>query len=612
MRFRSFSSWLREEVRLAVELAYFAPAASLARLHSLASERRATIPDRRAIENQLQRIRRDRTLRPSGGASCAFPLAIGGIRWLDGGVANAVVSPLHKAGASRVEDIFATETTMLSLLRGISNEATYVIPAPHLISAKVCELVGDSGGAALALSLEAARRGVSIADDVVISAALGTAPDGALVLRPVSGCDQKRRVLERERPGCRFFFVASPDEAVEPSRAIEMIPLEEELSFAALCERLLPVATLTVGSLSLAFQEAQSLFDGQRYDEAKARFERSLDQISTLRRSEAIPGSSERWEVDRFERLALSRLGAIELHAGLPGEAERLFSQAQALAEGRIFTDELALQIAGAHLDRFRPAEARAIATPIVDTWRQRLEDEPEGLERQLILIAGLGCLRRLLLLEGEPEAAIEIQLELVGWSPLAEKARSLADLGECFRRAKSYGQAGEAFLRARGYLPSIPLESYRLQTEAFLTFYEGRLALDLDEEGPAEAAIERLRGALPARSAAAWRLVQLQRLLLLRGGATRAAQALIGELEEERGEFSRWNAALALLRGAALAPGQAPALITAAAAAFAPLAPFVADHQPLAEARASFVEGVGAGRDVTDAAEALLRFSAY
>lgn len=672
MRIQPFSSWLRAEVRLAVELAFFAPHAALARLEALASERRATVPDRRAIDGHVDRIRRARALRPSGGASCAFPLATSGIDWLYGGVAHAVVSPLHRAGASRVEDIFVTEAKMLSLLRGLSEEPAYVVPAPHLISTKVCELVGDSGGAALALSLEAARRGVSIPDDVAISAALGTAPDGALVLRPVSGFDQKRRVLERELPGCRFFFVPAADEAVEPSHQIELIPLEE-MPFAALCERLLPKAAPTVGSLSLALLEAQALFDGQRYDEAKVQLESVVSQIAELREStifadfsihsacelgvlsfdEVAPpalkttgvsrgresdlfglesgtdpagkghlfrldrGSSEGWEIDRLERLALSRLGAIELHAGLPAEAARLFSQAQGLVGGdsrtnRIFTDELALQIAGAHLDRFRPAEARAIATPIVDTWRQRLENDPDGLERQLILIAGLGCLRRLLLLEGEAEAAIEIQLELVGWSSHAEKARSLADLGECFRRAKIFGQARNAFLQARGYLPSIPLETYRLQTDAFLTFYEGRLALDLDEEGPAEATLERLRGALPSRSAAAWRLVQLQRLLLLRKGNGRAAQALIGQLEEERGEFARWNAALALLRGAALAPSQASALLTAAAAAFASLAPFVAAHQPLAEARASFVEGAAAGRDVRDASDSLLRFSAY
>ncbi|HWV38383.1 MAG TPA: hypothetical protein VN033_07890 [Vulgatibacter sp.] len=597
---------LRDWLPLLSDLAPFAPRAVEEELIRLAAHPRLLVPERRAVERLRDRVARlDPT--PADPAACAFPVVTEGEAWLEGAVLHALASAEHRPGACPAEQAFPGERSLLDLLAASDGRA-FVVPSPLLSTTRLCELVGDSCGAAFALALEAARRGTSVPRDVVVSAAIGPSADG-LVLRAVAGCDRKRRVLERERPGCRFFYVPIPGDEVRGSDAITLVPLEEGASLRTLFDRLLAPRPppLRAEALLRQVREAEDLFAAQRYDEARPRWERIAQALPA-----AGLAQSAQWNLT-----AITRLGAIELHAGRPEAAEAWFERAAAAAAdaagvSRLAVDQVRIYAAGALVDRMRPLEARRILEPRTRDWRRRLAADDEGADRREMLIACLGATRRLRLLLGDAEGAVEAQRELVGWAPAAETARAMADLGDALRRSGRPGQAREALARARETLDWIPLATYRLQTEAFLAYHEGRLCLDTGAAGPDPAYLRGLLGALPARSAARWRLEELGALLRLRDGDRDAAGRLIDAADRAEAGFSRWQACLGVLRGAAVSPADEDALHAAAGERFARLAACTAGYPALDAARLRFCERLTARRERREAAAELLRRSAY
>jgi len=605
---------LRERLRTLEELAPFAPRGVADELSRMASDRGYVFPERRAIERlRIAIVGRHAPLREP--AACAFPVLTQSESWLDGAILQAVVTADLRPGAAAAEEVFSDEGRMLELLARFSDARPLVIPSPLQASTRICELVGDSGGAAFALALEAARRGVAVPQDIAVSAALDTDASGALVLRPVSGCDQKRRILERERPGCRFFFLAQEGEEVGASATIELVPLEPG-TMQALCDRLLPRAPAGQESLSQAVREAEGHFAGQRYPLARRGWRRLYLQLREELRGDAASLPQHRQRA-RWAIQALGRLGAIELHAGHPVLADLYFSAAtarmrQAPDVPTTLVDEVLVSVASVHLDRLRPAAAESVLTPLVERWRALVAEAPEALESRQMLIACLGATRRLMLLKGEASVAVEVQEEILGLASTAERPRCLADLGECLRRAGRFGQAGEALALGRASLYRIPIESYRIQTEAFLAFYEGRLALDRGSEAPSLVYLDSIREALPPRSAAGWRLDQLSRLLRLRAGDRDAAGELIDQLARASGDFARWHATLGLLRGARITQSEGPRLRWAAAEALEALAACTAGYPALEAARAEYVGSIHAQHDAEWAERLHLRLCAY
>jgi len=595
---------LRTWLPLLADLAPFAPRAVEEELARLSSRPRLLAPERRAVERLRDRVARMDPA-PTDPAACAFPVVTQGEAWLDGAVLHALASAEHRPGACPAEKAFPEERALHDLLAASDGRA-FVVPSPLLSTTRLCELVGDSCGAAFALAMEAARRGTSVPRDVVVSAAIGPSADG-LVLRAVAGCDRKRRVLERERPGCRFFFVPLPGEEVGGSDSINLVPLEEGASLPSLFERILPrPALVRAEALLREVREAEDLFAAQRYDDARPRWERI---------AQALPAGlaqSAQWNLT-----ALTRLGAIELHAGRPEAAEDWFERAAAAASRmssapRLAVDQVRIYAAGALVDRLRPVEARRLLEPRTKDWRKRLAADDEGTDRREMLIACLGATRRLCLLSGDAEGAVEAQRELAGWAPAAESPRALADLGETLRRSGRIGQAREALSQARDALDWIPLASYRLQTEAFLTYYEGRLCLETGAAGPDDAYLRGLLDDLPARSAARWRLEELSCLLRLRDGDHGAAGGLVEAADRASTDFFRWHACLGILRGAVVSPDDEDSLHAAAADRFADLAGCTSGYPALDAARLRFCERFAAKRERRDAAAEVLRRSAY
>ncbi len=588
------------------DLAPFAPRAVEAELLRIADRPRLLVPERRAILRLLERVVRLEAVAPDEAASCSFPVLGREGSSIDGALLHAVAKPGSRAGGCPVELAFPGERRMLSLLDPSSG--AMVFPSPLRSTSPICELVGDSCGAAFALAVEASRRGLAVPRDVVISAAIEDGPDG-LELRPVSGCDRKRRILERERPGCRFFYLAAPGERVEPSASIELIPLEAS-RFEQLVAALLPQAEASMEALFRDVQEAEVHFDSQQYPVAQACWERILPRLPE-------PDGRETGEALRWRLTALARLGAIELHAGQPEAAAGLFRQASDLAQrspglSRLVVDDVQLQVASANLDRFRPDEAASILTPLTADWRRRLAADDEGPERRELLLSCLGGMRRLHLLRGEADRAVEIQRELLSWSPASERARSLADLGECLRRDGRRDEAAVALAQAGHALPQIPLETYRAQTAAFVAFYQGRLALDTWEARPSLEELDSLRAALPSRSAARWRLELLARHLRLREGDPAAADELLAPPDPESSELGQWNAALGLIVGALISPPFADRLFRAAAERLEGLAAACERYPSLESMRLLFVRTIAANEDPVEVANSLLARSAY
>lgn len=565
--------------------------------------RRLLAPVRLRVEKLLEQARARALPRPEGSA-CLFPTVAENAP-VAGALFFAVAQLFRPPGACPIADAFSEEGEMLRLLGEAfaGTGSLSLLPHPGDCETSLLTLVGNSAGGAFAVAAEALRRGVEVPEDVAVSAALGPGPDGSLHLRPVSGLEEKIAVLEREMPGIRFFFVPPGGRAPSSAR-IRLQPLPEG-PIEELFDRILPRRRISPRTqIYTRLREAELAFQDQDYPLADRIFREILPALEAVGEEEAEP---RRW---RFWSLIC--LGAIALHAGDTAEAARLFAKAQEHSQDGLIKerDELQLYIAGLYLDRLSHSEASAILLPLTDLWRQRMRLDPAGDDRRRIWLACLGGMRRLHLLSGEPERAHAFQEELLSWSPESERARSLTDLGECLRRMKRREEARRAFDEARRCLSAVYLRTYRLQTEAFLLHFEGRLALDRGELPDLEA-IGEVAPRLPARSAAAWRLRQLALLGRLLAGDDEALEALIRSARAAESDFLRWQMGLGLLRALEIRP-EDTGLRTAIAAHFAGLAPLAANHGPIAKAHLALHESLQGGGDPLPWARALLRYSPY
>src|SRR5690606_4993924 len=173
-------------------------------------------------------------------------------------------------GACPIRDAFPEEAEMLRLLGGISSGSLSLLPNPSYSEASFL-LVGSSAGGAFAVASEALRRGVNVPNDVAVSASLGSGADGSIHLRPVSGLSRKIALLEKERPGSRFFFVPPPGARLQSSR-IRLQPISagpiETLFEEVLPRRHVPTRTQVYDRL----QEAERAFRDQDYPLARQHF----------------------------------------------------------------------------------------------------------------------------------------------------------------------------------------------------------------------------------------------------------------------------------------------------------------------------------------------------
>lgn len=577
----------------------FAPRSVEEALERLARED-LLAPIRRRVEGFLRQAR-SHQLRPPDGSACAFP-TVAEDAPVEGAVFYAVAELFRPPGALPIADAFPDEVEMLRLLGETFSVSLSVCPNPTTSSSPHLELVGNSAGGAFAVAGEALRRGVNVPEDVAVSAAVVAGPDGNLHLRGVAGLEKKIALLEREQPGCRFFYVAPVGRSLHATR-IRLQPVPEG-PITALYEAILPRRDVPPRTRVYdRVREAERAFRDQDYPLARRLFGELVPMLDALGYEENEPRRWRYW--------SLISLGAIALHAGETEEAARHFAEAQDLEQHRSVLqerDELQLYVAGLYLDRLCPSEASAILLPLTDQWRLRMRLDPVGDDRRRVWLACLGGMRRLHLLRGEPELAHVIQEELLLASPEHERARSLADLGECLRRMGRHEEAGRAFEEARRCLDSVYLPTYRLQTEAFLAYYEGRWALDRGDEPDLER-IANLVPRLPERSAASWRLRQLGLLTRIRRGEEHALEALVRTARNARGEFARWQQGLGLLRAMEIRPEP---LLVEVAAHFDGLSRMAASFGPIERAHRGLIDACRRGEDPLPFARLLLHHSPY
>jgi len=557
-------------------------------------------PVRRHVEGLLRQARGHR-LQPPNGSACAFPTVAEGAP-VPGAVFFAVAELFRPPGYLPLADAFPREAEMLRLLGDTFSVSLSIYPNPAPSSPGLLQLVGDSAGAAFAVAGEALRRGVSVPEDVAVSAAVVAGPDGNLHLRGVGGLDRKIDLLERERPGCRFYFVDREGRDFHAAR-VRLTPLPPG-PIQALYEAILPRRDAPPRArVYERIREAERAFRDQDYPLARRLFGEILPMLDLLGYEDLQPRRWRYW--------SLVCLGAIALHGGDTDGAARHFEEADRLELPpgvHHEKDELELYVAGLYLDRLLPDRAEKLLRPLTDSWRQRMRIDPAGDDRRRVYLACLGGMRRLHLLRGEPERAHAVQEELVAASPEHERARSLTDLGEVLRRMGRREEAAVAFREARRWLDHVYLPTYRLQTEAFLAYYEGRLALDRGEDIDLEL-VSALVPRLPERSAAAWRLRQLGLLARLRRGEDEALGALVRAAREARGDFARWQWGLGLLRAMEFRPAE---LREEVAAHFEGLSRMAAGFAPIERAHRGLVDACRRGEDPLPFARLLLHHSPY
>lgn len=590
---------LRRALRRLSDHIPFAPRSVEKALERIAG-RELLAPVGRHVEMLLRQARSHR-IHPPDGSACAFPTVTEGAP-VPGAVFFAVAELFRPPGYLPIGDAFSEETEMLRLLGDTFSVSLSVYPNPAPSSPGLLRLVGDSAGAAFAVAGEALRRGVSVPEDVAVSAALSAGPDGNLHLRGVGALERKIALLEQERPGCRFYFVDREARDYHAAR-IRLVPLRPG-AIQALYEAILPRRDAPPRArVYERIREAERAFRDQDYPVARRLFGEILPMLDLLGYEDLQPRRWRYW--------SLVCLGAIALHAGDTDGAARCFEEAERLEIPRGVTpekDELELYVAGLYLDQLLPDRAEKYLRPLTDSWRQRMRIDPAGDDRRRVYLGCLGGMRRLHLLRGEPERAHAVQEELVAASPEHERARSLTDLGEVLRRMGRREEAALAFRAARRWLDHVYLPTYRLQTEAFLVYYEGRLALDRGEE-PDLDVVSALVPRLPERSAASWRLRQLALLARLRRGEDEALDALLRAAREARGDFSRWQWGLGLLRALAYRPEE---LREEVATHFEGLSRMAAGYAPIERAHRGLVDACRRGEDPLPFARLLLHHSPY
>ncbi len=511
-------------------------------------------------------------------------------------------------GGEPFRDIAGAEDPTFRLLEREQLASLSLNPKPGYLAPTRPVLEGGSWGAACALVLEAKRRGRAIPPDLVVSAALVSGPDGPW-LAPVGRLQDKCHTLEREMPGCRFFFVAPPEQEPPTSRGITTVPLRPGPP-TQLFERVWgkEPAIPSTDPLPGLIRDAFHAYRQQDYELAEQLYDTVIETTDAQRASSP--------ESDRYALEARLRLGVISMHRGRPTEAAQALSDLLDTALGTVSLSlriELKSNLAAAFLDAFQPAETRSTLEAERRVLAPFLALDPRDTPSDIrdALVTWLGTWRRLHLLQAHPRQALAVQRSLLRLLPPREMARGLGALGECARRASQPEQAVQAWNDAIRALSAAP-RRYRANTEAFIRFYGARAALvqpamyEAWALTPEECRSLMQRTDLPA---ARWRLELMELLLSLEEGDPSPLRAWFEGLRA-RSDFLAWHQALGLLLVECIEPSLAPLALRMASQVMARVD--LRGAPELRSARDALVTATREGSHPGKAVRELLRYCAY
>jgi len=595
--------------------AVLAPGAASVEAGRLLRTRHGLTPRRRKRLSALQALGQRPVPAPEH-AAVDFPVVASGAApaWLGGAVLRAVAVPAGQAAPAGAEPLVralrdgAALKARLDALCPLPGVTDYISPGRDWLGGRLegLTLEGASCLGALALARLSAPRGLA-PPCVLLSAALAEGPDARPVLRPVSGGEGKLRAALAERPGVPVYLCADGDPAPLPGTSLHLLLPGTPL--ALLADRLLPPAPAPVALVLGKLRAADGLFSMQRYAECQRLYREVLEGLQRLPRA-VRPPQAEAWRTQ-----ARLRLAAVELHAGRTAAARRLYRGEATRAPGisPFLRVEALTHQAGVWVDGFAPGEALQLVAPVARAWERRLGRARAHAsdEQRFAMLQLLGVLRRAHLLAGDARRALAVQDRLLGWSPRAQWARSRCDRAELLRRLGRPSEALRELSRARAALPWV-FDLERAQVEGFMTYTEGLIRLERARPGMAASEVEAKAGALPESMAARWRLEQLATLLRLRAGEADAAGALVEACRRERSPLRQWLRGLGLLRACRLHPVAEAAPWKEAAATFERGLEGVRPHPVLHRAARTFIQSVRKGRPSLEAAETLLRCSAY
>lgn len=594
---------VERELEAVEAAAAFAPLASLRMLERMLQAPRLLPVHRGRIMALIRRIETARAVPRLTTFSVVFPVvsALPDAAGTVGGVAVAQALPLGVTwthGAS-FEAAFPDEAGARRVLRELganSGVAAWVDRTGAMLS-------GRSAGAAFALAIRAAMWELPVPPDIAVSAAIERSLDGSLHLAAVADCDRKRRVLEVESPGCRFFYVSN--EPVAPSPSIQLVPLSPG-PIEELYQHVFGVRTSvpTAGIMAMV-AAAEHAWEAQHYDE-------SAGLYWTIVRALHLPGhAASHPESALWRFLAWVRLAGASVHFGRGDQAgpflaaaAEIRTRAPALPVAAVAEEAEAMALRC--IDHFDPNGASDVIAREMAFRRARWEREGDA-ESRLLVVGALGLSRLLALLLGDAAAAVAVQNELVALCPPEERARGLVDLGECLRRQGRFSESRAALAAAREALPSARAGT-ALGTLAFILYCEGRVDLD---RGVRVSSVDEVRDVLAVIQlpAAMWRLKQLCAMARVQNGDAGGIEELISQLAVEGASLRQWLMALGLLRAARVEPACGERARTAAAGVFAP---DKASYPALDDARRRWMTAWGRGGVDAEAEGELLRRTAY
>jgi hypothetical protein len=552
--------------------------------------------ERSAIQTRLQEYARPRARH--GG--CLFPVLAQGPGSIGGGLLTVLAQPadrLAAPGAERAAGVFAdAAAALLDRARDGAPLHLHIHGRPHAAA-----ILGRSATAAAWLAIRAIRTGRAVPPDIVVSADLFEGPAGPC-LAAIDGAAEKARHIARECPGVRFFVCS--DARVPDTAGITIVELPPGMSASILEEHVFGGAPpADRDALLHATEAARQAFADHHYASAGIGYAAVFEALA------ATPAQGEKlWS---FE--AALRLAAIAVHQGRHELAAAWFDRAEKLGlpatlAGPYRAERLA-SVAGMYIDAFRPADARAILDSGPAAHAAAASNPDAWARLQL-----LGSRRRLLLLDGAPDAARVVQEEILPLAEGPERGRALLDLALVALKQGDGETAARALHAAEGALAEAP-PNQALQGRAFLAWYAGRLALAGHAGVAARLAAPDTIAALLAdpalQSAPRWRLEALQAACAL---PAEAGHAALRALAAGCSPFQRWYLAVFLLEFAAArdADGGGGLLRALAAPLLADDPPDLAHMPALANARDRVVAAVRAGRCDSDAERIVRGLGAY
>jgi tetratricopeptide (TPR) repeat protein len=498
-----------------------------------------------------------------------------------------------------------------------SGISAFVAPHPENHEGVTLRLKGDSLEGAIYLAVMAAREGREFDGDVVASVALSMGPDGPY-LDPVGSLEDKLAVLERERPECRFFYFPEDGEELHTDSDIELVKLSsghaQRLFLEVFGEPVSGEQRAAIPTVLTLRDQANTAFFDQRYGEAEEIFGLLEAKLEELGDEPWHPQAS----AFRFEVAA--RKASLLLHAGKWDQAQPLLEQLRDAMErheeiNRLMFVEVLADLAAARIDAHDPNGAAEILERDLGEDLEDLSTKSRRLtfDEKIIMMNIYGAWRRVHLLRGDPDRALEMQQRLVRVAPPRERARALSDLGECQYRTGDFEGAMRTWDEAEKALRKVS-SYYGLHTRAFLEYYRARADL-VSQEGSTAALVlaERAgvrREAVKEKSAAHWRLTRLRALARCVHGVPGALRELTQDLDSDLPVYKRWCYALDLLWAAQWAKQHADEALRHAAVV---LGAIPLPHYPeLDEARILFCEAAQRSEKQREAIEGLLRRRVY